>query len=139
MQLQSQLTDYALDKYIQEIAAATFEHGVTAFRLEGYELLPLMESWQFPKYPSKTVILPPEADLVEALKSFVSSHEIFLREPDCWLGTWIHPQTRCFYLDIRTSCEDLDESRWLALEISAHEGRRIVAIYNPRRKETVYL
>jgi hypothetical protein len=139
MQLQSQLTDYALDKYIQEIAAATFEHGGTASRLEGYELLPLMDAWQSPKYPSKTVILLPETDLVETLKSFISAKETFLREPDCWLGTWINPQTRCFYLDITMSCKDLDEAKRLALEISAYEGRRIVAIYNSRRKETVYL
>jgi hypothetical protein len=139
MQFQSQLTDYALDKYLQEIAAATFEHGGTASRLEGYELLTLMDVWQFPKYPSKTVILPPEADLVAALKSFISANETFLREPHCWLGTWINPQTRCFYLDISTSCKDLDEARHLALEISAREGRRIVAIHNSRRKETVYL
>jgi hypothetical protein len=76
---------------------------------------------------------------VEALKSFISANETFLREPDCWLGTWINPQTRCLYLDITTSCRDLDEARKLALDISAHEGRRIVAIYNSKRKETVYL
>jgi hypothetical protein len=98
-----------------------------------------MDAWQFPKYPSKTIILPAETDLVEALKSFIFTNEIFLREPDCWLGTWIHPTTRCFYLDITTSCKDLDEARRLALKISAHEGRRIVAIYNSMRKETVYL
>jgi hypothetical protein len=83
--------------------------------------------------------LPPEADLVEALKSFISTNEGFLREPDCWLGTWINPRTRCFYLDITTSCKDLDEARRLALEISAREGRKIVAIYNSVRKEIVYL
>jgi hypothetical protein len=139
MQLQSQLTDYALDKYIQEIAVATFEHGGTASKLEGYELLPLMDTWQFPKYPARTVILPPETDLAQELKHFISANETFLREPDCWLGTWIHPQTRCFYLDITTSCKDLSEARRLALEISMREGRRIVALYNSKRRETIYL
>jgi hypothetical protein len=115
MQLQSQLTEYALDKYIQEITAVTFEHGGTASKLEGYELLPLMDAWQFPKCPSKTVILPSEADLVEALKSFSSAYEIFLGEPDCWLGSWINPQTHCFYLDITTSCNELNEAERMAL------------------------
>jgi hypothetical protein len=139
MRRPSHLIDYTFEIYIQNVARATFEHGGTASKLQGYELLPLMDAWQFPKYPSKTVILPPETDLVEALKSFISTNETFLREPECWLGTWINPRTLCFYLDITTSCKDLDEARRLALEISAREGRRIVAIYNSRRKEIVYL
>jgi hypothetical protein len=139
MQHPSHVIDSIFKIYIQNVARATFEHGGTASKLEGYERLPLMDTWQFPKYPSKTVILPPEADLVEALKSFISTNEGFLREPNCWLGTWINPQTRCFYLDITTSCKDLDEARRLALEISAREGRKIVAIYNSVRKEIVYL
>jgi hypothetical protein len=139
MQLSSHLIESTFESYIQNVARATFEHGGTASKLEGYELLPLMDAWQFPKYPSKTVILPPETDLAEALKSFISANELFLREPDCWLGTWIHPKTRCFYLDITTSCKDLDEARRRALEISAREGRRIVAIYNASCMETVYL
>lgn len=139
MQRPSHLINYTFEIYIQNVAKATFEHGGTASKLEGYELLSLMDAWQFPKYPSKTVILPPEADLVEALRSFISTNEIFLRETGCWLGTWINPQTRCFYLDITTSCNDLNQAKRIALEISAREGRRIVAIYNSMRKETVFL
>jgi len=139
MQLRSKSIGYAFENYILKVARATFEQGGTASQLEGYELLPLMDAWQFPKYPSRTVILPPQADLVEGLKNFISANELFLRETDCWLGTWIHPQTGCFYLDITTSCKDLYEARRMALEISAREGRRIVAIYNSMRKETIYL
>jgi hypothetical protein len=139
MQLQSQLIANALEKYIQQVARATLEKGGTGSTLAGYQLLPRTDTWQFPKYPGRTVILPPETDLVEALKSFISANEKLLREPDCWLGTWINPQTYCFYLDITTSCNELNEAKKMALEISAREGRRIVAIYNSRRKETVYL
>ena len=139
MQLRSQAIGYAFENYILKVVRATFEQGGTTSQLEGYELLPLMDAWQFPKYPSRTVILPPQADLVEGLKNFISANELFLRETDCWLGTWIHPQTNCFYLDITTSCKDLHEARRMALEISAREGRRIVAIYNSMRKETIYL
>jgi len=139
MQLQSQLTGYAFENYIQAVARATFEDGGTASKLDGYKLLPLLDAWQFPKYPGRTAILSPEADLVEGLKRFISVNEMFLREPDCWLGTWINPQTRCLYLDIRTSCSNLNEARRMAIEISGREARRIVALYNSRRKETVYL
>jgi hypothetical protein len=139
MQRPSHLIDYTFERYIQSLARATLKHGGTASKLEGYERLPLMDAWQFPRYPGKTVILPPEADLVEGLKRFISTNENFLREPGCWLGTWINPQTHCFYLDITTSCTDLNEAKRVALEISAREGRRIVAIYNSRRKETVFL
>ena len=139
MQLRSQLIVNTLEKYVHEVARATFEEGGTASTLDGYRLLPLMDSWQFPKYPKRTVILPPAADLVEALKSFISANEKFLREPDCWLGTWINPHTHCFYLDITTSCNELNEAKKMALEISAREGRRIVALYNSKCKEIVYL
>jgi hypothetical protein len=139
MQLQSQLTGYFFEKYIQKVATATFQQGGTASQLDGYQLLPLMDTWQFPKYPAKTVILPPATDLVQALKNFISANETFLREPGCWLGTWINPQTSCFYLDITTSCNDLNEAKRMALEISDREGRKIVAIYNSKRKETIYL
>lgn len=139
MQLRSQLTGYAFEKYIEEVTRATLELGGTASQLDGYQLLPPMDSWQFPKYPGRTVILPPQTDLAQALKRFISANETFLREPDCWLGTWINPQTRCFYLDITTSCKDLSEARRLALGISEREGRRIVALYNSKRRETIYL
>jgi hypothetical protein len=139
MQLPSQLIVNTLEKYIHEVTRATFEEGGTASTLDGYQRLPPIDSWQFPKYPKRTVIPPPEADLVEALKSFISANEKLLREPDCWLGTWINPHTHCFYLDITTSCNELNEAKETALEISAREGRKIVALYNSKRQETVYL
>jgi hypothetical protein len=139
MPLQSSLALYDFDRYILEIVTATFAQGGSASRLDGHELLPAMDAWEFPRYPARTVILPPEADLVEGLKAFISANETFLREPGCWLGTWIHPQTGCVYLDITTSCTDLHEARRRALEASSRDGRWIVALYNSRRRETVYL
>jgi hypothetical protein len=124
---------------VQKIARATLKEGGTASKLHGYELLPPVDSWQFPKYPARTVILPPDVDLIAALKRFILENESLLREPDCWLGTWINPQTRCFYLDITTSCKDLQEARKTALENSQRDGRRIVALYNSGRKETAFL
>lgn len=137
MQIQSQ--QILFEKYIQEVATATLQNGGVAFKLDTCQFLPPMDVWEFPKYPSKTVILPPGVDLVNELRNFVSTNEPFLREPDCWLGTWVNPQTRCFYLDITTSCIDLDEARRMALEVSGRDGRKIVAIYNSRQRKIIYL
>ena len=139
MQFQSRLARYHFEKYVLEIAIATLENGGVASKLDTYQFLPSRDTWSFPKYPSRTAILPPEVDLVDELKNFIAANEQFLREPDCWLGTWINPRTGHFYLDIATSCDDLDEARRTALEVSAREGRVIVALYNSKRKETVYL
>jgi hypothetical protein len=139
MQPHSPLTLNSFENYVLEIAIITRNKGGTASRLDGYQFLPSADVWEFPKYPSRTVILPPDADLVEELKKFISTNETYLREPDCWLGTWINPQTGYFYLDVTTSCQDLNEAKRIVLEISNREGRRIVALYNSKRRETVYL
>jgi hypothetical protein len=139
MQFQSRLARTHFEKYVLEVAIATLDNGGVASRLDTYEFLPPVDAWSFPKYPARTAILPPDVDLVDALKTFISANEGFLREPDCWLGTWINPRTHYFYLDIATGCADLDEARSMALEISEREGRKIVALYNSERKETVYL
>ena len=139
MPFRSLLARYRFEKYILEVAIATLEQGVTASKLDTYQFLQPVDAWGFPKYPGQTAILPPEVDLVTELKKFVSAYEPLLREPDCWLGTWINPQTQHYYLDITTSCDNLDEARRMALDISNREGRRIVALYNSKRKETVYL
>ena len=127
------------EKYILEIAAATLEHGGVAFDLNTHRFLPPRDTWSFPKYPARTTILPPDVDLVAALEAFIEGNGPFLCEPDCWLGTWINPQTGYFYLDVATACADLDEARRIALEVSARDGRKIVALYNSKRKETIYL
>src|SRR5512144_1109147 len=127
---QSDLVRDPFQTYVLAVARATLQNGGTASKLNDYQLLPPMNAWQFPKYPSRTRILPSEADLVVELKEFILANETFLREPDCWLGTWIHPETHCFYLDITTSCNELERAKQMALEISEREGRKIVAIYN---------
>jgi hypothetical protein len=139
MQFQSQLAGDPFEKYVLEVANATLENGGAVSKLETYQLLPPADDWKFPKYPNRTVILPPEVDLVEELKKFILANEPFLREPNCWLGTWINPHTHCFYLDITMSVLDFDEARKIALEIGHREGRKIVALYNSERNEIVYL
>lgn len=135
----SSVQENKLEEYIQEIADSTLKNGGVAFKLDICQFLPPMDIWAFPKYPAKTAILPQDIHLAEALKDFILANEQFLREPDCWLGTWIHPQTQEFYLDITTSCADLDTAKRMAYEASQREGRKIVAIYNSKHKETIYL
>lgn len=139
MQVTKQLPNYYFNRFLLEVAIATLEKGGAAARLDTYSLLPPLDVWSFPKYPARTSILPAEIDLVGALRDFVRANESYLREPDCWLGTWINPQNHCFYLDIVTSRPTLAEARQAALEASQREGRAIVAIYNSMRNETVYL
>jgi hypothetical protein len=62
-----------------------------------------------------------------------------LREADSWLGTWINPHTGEYYLDITTSRQDLAEAQATARAISLREGRKIVALYNSKLDQTVYL
>jgi hypothetical protein len=139
MQFQTQLARYRFEKYILEVAIATLEQGGVASRPDTYQFLPPTDSWSFPKYPGRTAILPPDVDLVAELKAFIAANEPLLLEPDCWLGTWINPQTNHFYLDVVTACADLGEARRIALEVSARDGRKIVALYNSKRNETIYL
>ena len=137
--LLTQLDKYYFERYVLDVAIATLEKGGVASKPETREFLPPIDSWSFPKHPKQTAILPPDVDLVEEIKKFIAANEAYLEEADCWLGTWINPHTRHYYLDITTSCDDLDKARAIAQETSLREGRKIVALYNPKRNQTVYL
>lgn len=130
---------HRFDAYIREIAEATTERGCVASQLDTLRLLPPVDEWGFPKYPDRTVILPPDADLVVGLRRFVAANETLLREPDCCLGTWIDPGTLHCYLDITTSRANLADARRAAEDAGEKNGRKIVALYNSKRGELVYL
>ena len=127
------------DTYINEVAAATREQGGVTSKPATGQLLPPVDEWGFPKYPGRTLILPPCVDLARELKRFVAENEKLLEEPNCCLGTWVNPRTLHIYVDITTSRKDLEEARRVARERSSAEGRQIVALYNSERKETEYL
>lgn len=131
--------DKKLKTLLPKIASRTLANGGVAFKLDTREFLPPMDIWSFPKYPSRTAILAHDINLVKALEGFIILNEPFLMEADCWLGTWIHPQSQEFYLDIATGCADLDDAMQTALQVSQHDGRQIVAIFNSKRGQTVYL
>ena len=139
MHFTTPLEQWYFERYLLDVAIATVEKGVIAAKLATYQLLPPIDAWGFPKYPSKTTILPPEIDLVAELRTFIEINETYLNEMDCYLGTWVNPHTKHYYLDITTSCADLEEARRIARAISMKEDRKIVALYNSRREQTVYL
>ncbi len=127
------------EKYLLDVAIATLEQGGVTSKVDTYQFLDSIDAWGLPKYPSKTVILPPEADLVEQLRLFIQAHHVDLLEPDAWLGTWVDPLTQRYYLDITLICPVLEEAKREALERSRQEGRTVVAVYNFKLNQTVYL
>lgn len=126
-------------KYISEVAARTVGQGGTASKPKTREFLPAMNVWSFPKYPARTAILPQTVNLAHELREFIQRNEAVLNEEDCWLGTWINPRTGDYYLDVATGIADLADARRIAMEVSIKEGRRIVALFNAKRSETVFL
>ncbi len=127
------------EEYILRVAAETIKNGGSASRLNEKDFLPPGDVWSFPKYPARTTILPSTVDLALELREFITRNEARLNEADCWLGTWINPRTKEYYLDIATGVADLCEARKTAKRISIEDGRKIVAIFNSKRNETVYL
>ena len=121
------------------VAAETLKNGGSASRLNEKDFLPPKDVWSFPKYPARTMILPSTVDLAAELQKFAIQNETLLNETDCWLGTWINPRTKEFYLDIATGIVDLNKAVRAAKRISLEDGRKIVAIFNSKRNETVYL
>lgn len=126
-------------EYILRVAAETIKNGGSASRLNEKDFLPPRDMWSFPKYPAQTMILPSTVDLALELREFITRNEALLNEADCWLGTWINPRSGEYYLDIATGISGLHEAREAAKRISIEFERKIVAIFNSKRNETVYL
>jgi hypothetical protein len=139
MQAVTPLDAYYFERYILDVAIATLEKGISASKVDTYQFLSPVDAWGFPKYPGRTAILPPDVDLVTELKAFIQANRRYLLEADSWLGTWIHPASRYYYLDVTMSCEGLEEARKKAMERGERGGRKIIALYNSLREETVYL
>ena len=125
--------------FLEELRRTTLERGWAVLSPKTGALLPPTDAWGFPKYPDRTVILPPDADLGGALEAFIRSNTAFLVEANCWLGTWVNPKTKNVYLDVTTSCNGLDEALRMVALINAASRRQIIAVYNSSRGETVYL
>ncbi len=129
----------AFNAYLKELAARTLQNGGTASKPATCEFLPDQDVWSFPKYPAKTAILPPTINLLSELRDFIARNEAFLNEADCWLGTWINPQTGNFYFDVATGIADLETAKRKAIQAGKADGREIVAMFNAKRNKTIFL
>ncbi|HVU67403.1 MAG TPA: hypothetical protein VHD63_09760 [Ktedonobacteraceae bacterium] len=128
------LEQYRFEKYLLDLCILTLERGGVTANVLTRQLLPPVDAWCVPRYPEKTRILPPGSDMMPALRAFVEQHQAALASPGIWLGTWIHPLTRCCHLDITELYAGLDEARREALKRS-----RVLALYNCKHNQTVYL
>jgi hypothetical protein len=127
------------EKYVLEVCIATIERGGVTSKIDTHQFFSSSEAWGIPKYPDKTVILLPGTDLPHQITTFISLNEVCLREPDCWLGTWINPSTGNCYLDITAIYSCLEDARREAILLSQRAQRKIVALYDFKREETIYL
>src|SRR4051794_23320287 len=109
MHLQSLLERYYLEKFILEVSIATLEYGGVTSNLPTYQFLAPIDAWGLPRYPDKTLILQPGADIFSGLYSFIQNNGDALHKPDYWLGTWINPTTHCCHIDITEICSTLEE------------------------------
>ena len=133
------LEHYQFDRYVLDICIATLEQGGVTSKLDTFQFVSTVDAWALPKYPDKTVILPPDVDLQQELVAFIQTNEFWLRQSECWLGTWIEPHTRYIYLDITSLCSYLEEAMHEAATLNQQARRKIVALYNFKRDQTVYL
>ncbi len=127
------------EKYVLEVCIATIERGGVTSKIDTHQFFSSSEAWGIPKYPDKTVILPPGTNLPQQITTFISINEGCLKEPDCWLGTWINPSTGNCYLDITAIYSCLEDARREAIFLSQNAQRKIVALYDFKHEETVYL
>ncbi len=139
MQFGNCLERFHFEKYVLEVCIATLERGGVTSKIETYQFLSPIDAWGMPRYPDKTTILAPGADLPQEITAFIYAHEASLKEPDCWLGTWIDPYTNNCYLDITTIYFCLEDATREAIALGQQAQRKIVALYDFRHERTVYL
>ena len=110
------LEHYRFEKYLLDLCIVTLEQGGVTSNVLTRQFLPPIDAWGVPKYPEKTLILPPGANLIPGLRAFILGNQTALHSPDTWLGTWINPFTRCCHVDITEIYHNLDEARQEALK-----------------------
>jgi len=62
-----------------------------------------------------------------------------LRESNCWLGTWINPDTGDCYLDMTALYFCLEDAKREAIALSKRAQRKIVALYDFQHGRSLYL
>lgn len=129
------MPDQATAVLVEQIVRLTLDHGGTTADLMTMRTLPAVDAWYFPRFPERTMIVP-LTDLAPSVHRFIGLHRDTLTDDNIWLGTWINPETRACYLDLITRNADQHEALKLARRYSRVGGRKIIAICNPRRRQT---
>lgn len=126
-------------KFLTTLLRKTFQFGGVTFKFSDKIFIDKIDTWIFPKYPSKTLIIPIKKISVNVLKFFIFKNYKQLCENNCYFGTWLNLKNNCVYLDINTSFVNKNLAIKIAKKISNTEKRNIVAIYNPKKNSTIYL
>jgi hypothetical protein len=121
---------------VEQIVRATLDHGGTTADLRTMKIVPAIDAWYFPRFPERTMIVA-LTDLDSSVSRFIEVHRETLITGNLWLGTWINPETRACYLDLITRTADQHEALHLARRYSRDGGRKIIAICNPSRRQTL--
>jgi hypothetical protein len=131
---------FTLDKnFLAEAINIAVSHGGVTVDLVNNKITKDTNAWFFPRYPDKTVICPHNSNLTGEINNFISINKNLLINQNNYLGVWLNPQTDEWYLDITASNIDRDDALSQAKQISDISGRKIVSIYNPFTKETIFL
>ncbi len=139
MQFEDLLERYYFERYVLDICIATLKRGGVTSKLDTYEFLSSTEAWGLPKYPDRTAILPPGTNMAQAVTTFIETNNNQLREPNCWLGTWIDPSTDLCYLDVTTIYFCREDAMREAIALRDTTRRKIVALYDFKLEQPVYL
>lgn len=139
MLIRSFVENSYFEQFILDVCIATLEDGGVTSNVHTSQFLAPVDAWGLPRYPAKTRILPPGADLSSGLRDFIWANVDDLRAPCSWLGTWINPSTCCCHLDITEIYPTFEEAHAQALHHNASGSRAIIAVYNFKQKRTVYV
>ena len=126
-------------KFLNRIIELIHKTGGISVDLKTNKVIPPKDYWMFPKYPSKTKIVPQNIDLKLEIANFIQENNTAFFESDTYLGIWLNPKTKEYYFDVSTTINDKDQALIIAREVSIREGRNIAAIYNPQKDETIFL
>jgi hypothetical protein len=127
------------EKYVLDVSIATLERGGVTSNISTYQFLTSTDAWAVPKYPDKTIRVIPDEYLMQKIVQFIRTNESLLKEPDCWLGTWVDPYTSICHLDITTLYPCLEDARTQALSLNQRAKHAIIALYDCKQQQTVYL
>ncbi len=132
------MPDRSTAALIEQIVRLTLDLGGATVDLRTMRILPAVDAWYFPRFPERTMIVP-QTDLAASVHRFIELHRDTLTDDTIWLGTWINPESHNCYLDLITRNADQHEALRLARSYSRLGGRKIIASYNPRRRQTRYV